>query len=144
MLTWYRYWQLFRIIFLTKTIVQRYLKWVLPCSVERSKTDNEWCQGNQEDCRQCFIIVIIITMSSWWLLIILQFGDKEDALIPVDVSLVEEIWMPDIEILNLKQVVLRNIYIYKLPLAVLDIRRAVQAGRSVAEQKARTDLCCGL
>ena len=34
---------------------------------------------------------------------IFQFGDKDDSLIPVDVSLVDEIWMPDIEILNLKK-----------------------------------------
>ena len=45
-------------------------------------------------------------------LLFFQFGSDEDALIPVDVSLVDEIWMPDIEILNLKQVFFCNLDIF--------------------------------
>lgn len=49
------------------------------------------------------ILLILILLINTFMLIF-QFGSAKDSLIPVDVSLVDEIWMPDIEILNLKQV----------------------------------------
>jgi len=33
----------------------------------------------------------------------IQFGEEGDDLIPVDVSLIDDIWVPDVEILNLKE-----------------------------------------
>jgi len=52
--------------------------------------------------RCIFILAVILLINTFML--IFQFGSAKDSLIPVDVSLVDEIWMPDIEILNLKQV----------------------------------------